>query len=49
MSFGILGCHDLRGDGTPWLQVADPGCCAKTYPDFFDVLQRVRAEGASHA
>ena len=30
MSFAILGCHDLRGDGTPWLSVADPACSAKT-------------------
>ncbi len=44
MSFGVLGCHDLRGDGSPWLSIRDPGCSAKTFPDFFDVLERVRAE-----
>ncbi len=41
MSFAILGCHDLRGDGLPWLGIRNPGCCAKTYPDFFDVLGQV--------
>lgn len=42
MSFGILGCHDLRGDGQPWLTLADPGCCAKTFPGFFAVLEELR-------
>lgn len=39
MSFAILGCHDLRGDGRPWLWIRNPGCCAKTFPDFFGVLE----------
>ena len=43
MSFGILGCRDLRGDGTPWLSIKNPGCCAKTFPNFFDVLAEVRS------
>ncbi len=43
MSFGVLGCHDLRGDGQPWLTVRDPACCAKTFPHFFDVLAGLRA------
>ena len=47
MSFALLGCHDLRRDGRPWLRVRDPGCCAKTFPDFFAVLDRVWQE--SHA
>ncbi len=38
MSFGILGCHDLQGDGSPWLTIRNPACCAKTFPDFFTVL-----------
>jgi 3-phosphoshikimate 1-carboxyvinyltransferase len=42
MSFAILGCHDLHGDGRPWLTVRDPACCAKTFPDFFDRLEAVR-------
>ena len=43
MSFGILGCKDARGDGSPWLCVADPGCCAKTFPGFFTKLDEIRA------
>jgi 3-phosphoshikimate 1-carboxyvinyltransferase len=42
MSFGILGCHDLRGDGSAWLTIDNPACCAKTFPHFFDVLTRLR-------
>jgi len=43
MSFGILGCHDLRGDGRPWLTIKDPACCTKTFPEFFDLLARLHA------
>lgn len=42
MSFGILGCHDLHGDGRPWIQILDPGCCSKTFPAFFETLERLR-------
>jgi 3-phosphoshikimate 1-carboxyvinyltransferase len=42
MSFAILGSFDLLGDGQPWLAINDPGCCAKTFPDFFDVLGGMR-------
>jgi 3-phosphoshikimate 1-carboxyvinyltransferase len=42
MSFAILGCANIRGDGSPWLSIADPGCCAKTFPGFFDELARIR-------
>jgi 3-phosphoshikimate 1-carboxyvinyltransferase len=42
MSFGILGCHDLRKNGQPWLTIKDPGCCAKTFPAFFDLLAGLR-------
>jgi 3-phosphoshikimate 1-carboxyvinyltransferase len=42
MSFGILGCHDLRGDGRPWLTIENPACCAKTFPHFFDLLESLR-------
>ena len=42
MSFGILGCLDLRGDGQPWLTIKDPGCCAKTFPHFFELLESLR-------
>lgn len=42
MSFGILGCHDLHGDGRPWLTIKDPACCSKTFPDFFRLLASLR-------
>ncbi len=43
MSFAILGCHDRRMNGRPWLTIKDPGCCAKTFPAFFDLLEKLRA------
>jgi 3-phosphoshikimate 1-carboxyvinyltransferase len=46
MSFAILGCRDLRGDGKPWLSVADPACCAKTFPGFFELLGEVRRKSS---
>ncbi len=42
MSFGILGCYDLHGDGRPWLAIRNPCCCAKTFPNFFEVLDGLR-------
>ncbi|MEO6001817.1 MAG: 3-phosphoshikimate 1-carboxyvinyltransferase [Opitutus sp.] len=42
MSFGILGCHDQRGNGEPWLTIRDPGCCVKTFPHFFELLESLR-------
>ena len=42
MSFGILGCHDLHGDGRPWLAIKNPACCAKTFPHFFELLETLR-------
>jgi len=42
MSFSILGCHDLTGDGEAWLEIENPECCAKTYPEFFTVLEGIR-------
>ena len=42
MSFAILGCHDLHGDGRPWLAIKDPTCCGKTFPGFFAELERLR-------
>ncbi len=47
MSFGILGCHDLHGDGRPWLTIGDPACCGKTFPHFFDVLETLRSGATS--
>ncbi|KXU37695.1 hypothetical protein AXK11_00210 [Cephaloticoccus primus] len=49
MSFGVLGCHDLRGDGQPWLSIKDPSCCGKTFPEFFDVLDSLRQSAAQTA
>lgn len=42
MSFGILGSHDLHGDGRPWIAIRDPDCCGKTFPGFFEELARLR-------
>ena len=47
MSFAILGCHDLHGNGRPWLSIKDPACCAKTFPHFFDLLEEKRKESLS--
>lgn len=44
MSFGVLGCKDLLGNETPWMTINDPGCCEKTFPDFFEVLEALRGE-----
>ncbi|HXC02573.1 MAG TPA: 3-phosphoshikimate 1-carboxyvinyltransferase [Opitutaceae bacterium] len=41
MSFAVLGCHDLLKNGRPWLSINNPACCAKTFPNFFDVLKSV--------
>ncbi|MET0262016.1 MAG: 3-phosphoshikimate 1-carboxyvinyltransferase [Rariglobus sp.] len=46
MSFGILGCHDLHGDGRPWLSIKDPACCAKTFPHFFELLEDLRKKSS---
>ncbi|MFW5883615.1 MAG: 3-phosphoshikimate 1-carboxyvinyltransferase, partial [Verrucomicrobiota bacterium] len=42
MSFGILGCCDIRNDGHPWLRILDPHCTSKTFPDFFERLDELR-------
>jgi 3-phosphoshikimate 1-carboxyvinyltransferase len=42
MSFGILGCRDLHGDGRAWLAIRNPACCAKTFPHFFELLASLR-------
>jgi 3-phosphoshikimate 1-carboxyvinyltransferase len=47
MSFGILGCHDLHDDGRPWLSIKDPGCCAKTFPNFFELLESLRVKSSA--
>ena len=48
MSFGILGSYDLLCDGSPWLKILDPTCCAKTFPDFFEKLE-VLLEASLHS
>ena len=40
MSFALLG---LRAPG---ISIADPGCVAKTFPDYFDVLETMRPRSA---
>jgi 3-phosphoshikimate 1-carboxyvinyltransferase len=47
MSFAILGCHDLHGDGTPWLSIDAPAVCAKTFPHFFELLHTVRTKSSA--
>ncbi len=47
MSFAVLGCHDLFGNGQPWLSIKNPACCAKTFPSFFAVLAQLRADSHS--
>lgn len=42
MSFGVLGCTDLRKDGSAWLSINDPECCGKTFPNFFELLEELR-------
>ncbi len=42
MSFGVLGGHNLHGDGRPWLAIRNPACCAKTFPIFFELLASLR-------
>ena len=49
MSFGILGTFDLRGNGSPWIEIADPACCGKTFPAFFDVLKTLGGNGGNPA
>ncbi len=44
MSFGMLGCHDLFGDGRPWIEIEDPACTGKTFPGFFSALDALRGK-----
>lgn len=47
MSFAILGSHDLHGNGRPWLTIKNPNCCAKTFPGFFENLDKIRLRSHS--
>ncbi|MDQ8179808.1 3-phosphoshikimate 1-carboxyvinyltransferase [Pelagicoccus sp. SDUM812005] len=49
MSFGILGSYDALGNGQAWLQIEDPTCCKKTFPDFFQVLEKLRQDSLTAA
>jgi 3-phosphoshikimate 1-carboxyvinyltransferase len=40
MSFALLGLV------VPGIEIADPGCVAKTFPTYFDVLDQLRPTGA---
>lgn len=40
MSFALLGCSKRFGV-EPWLSIADPGCCGKTFPEFFGELEKL--------
>lgn len=42
MSFAILGCFDLFETGESWLSIDNPYCCSKTFPGFFDTLDKLR-------
>lgn len=43
MSFAVLGLL------TPGIEIADPGCVAKTFPDFFTVLDTLRSTDSHEA
>lgn len=50
MSFAILGSHDALANGKPWLNIVDPLCCRKTFPNFFEVLESAREQSlAQHS
>ncbi len=49
MSYGILGSFDLWGDGRPWIEILDPKCTSKTFPNFFSALEALRTQFVSVA
>lgn len=44
MAFAILGCHNRFANGRSWIEILDPSCCGKTFPDFFGQLQKLYLE-----
>lgn len=44
MSLAILGTHDHLGNGKPWLQLKNPQCCGKSFPDFFTQLEMLERQ-----
>lgn len=43
MAFSILGLKDVMQNGRPWLRIKNPACVAKTFPNFFETLELLRA------
>lgn len=41
MAFALLGCHDRFGDAMTWIEICDPACCGKTFPEYFDRLEEL--------
>ena len=46
MSFSILGSFNLYGNGDSWVRVKNHICCSKTFPWFFDILDKLRTNSA---
>ena len=44
MSFAILGSFPRLGPDRPWIRIADPHCCGKTFPGFFRALESLYQE-----
>lgn len=44
MAFAVLGCRNRFADGRPWIEIRDPACCGKTFPDFFSRLNHLYLE-----
>lgn len=42
MAFGVLGSFDLLKNGQSWLNIKNPACCVKTFPQYFEVLESLR-------
>ncbi|MBO7522015.1 MAG: 3-phosphoshikimate 1-carboxyvinyltransferase [Opitutales bacterium] len=44
MSSAVCGCADVLDGGGAWMEIDDPLCCAKTWPNFFDILEKARMD-----
>lgn len=49
MSFGVLASYDALGNGQPWLEIENPTCCKKTFPTYFEELERIRLSSQDNA
>ena len=47
MAFSIAGCVNLGPDC--WIEIENPECVSKTWPDFFERLDRARADSEKFA